>query len=294
MKNLRRICALMTFTGAISLSAVSEATFHLWDVSEIYSNHDGSVQFIEFFTAIANQQSLNGHTITATSTVGGVPTVKTFTFSGNLSLAAPNPSSTANTHMLIATAGFGALAGGRTPDYTLTFTPAGGPFFNPNADTISLDFAHGFDIVTFVGSALPKDGVNSLIEATPSSPAQNFVSGINSPTNFPNPTPPGPGSVNLPPPSSTPGDFTGDNMVTGADLAVWRTNFGATGTPTTMQGNADGDGDVDGRDFLIWQRNLSVPGAAAIPEPASAVLATAIAGAAFLASRSRKRPETSR
>jgi hypothetical protein len=76
----------------------------------------------------------------------------------------------------------------------------------------------------------------------------------------------------------TPGDFNGDAKVDDDDLAVWRTNFGATAGATRTTGDSDADGDVDGADFLTWQANLgwsalNVPsGSAPVPEPAAPVL----------------------
>jgi len=68
-----------------------------------------------------------------------------------------------------------------------------------------------------------------------------------------------------------PGDFDGDGDVDGADLNQWRGDFGVD-----AQSDADGDGDTDGSDFLVWQQNLSAglasPAAAAVPEPAAALL----------------------
>jgi hypothetical protein len=76
----------------------------------------------------------------------------------------------------------------------------------------------------------------------------------------------------------TPGDFNGDALVDGADLAIWRDGIG-TSRPSRTTGDADADGDVDGHDFLVWQQNLgwsalNVPaaGAALVPEPASGAL----------------------
>jgi hypothetical protein len=86
-------------------------------------------------------------------------------------------------------------------------------------------------------------------------------------------------------------DFNGDNMVTGADLASWRSNFGPSAT-----GDADGDNDTDGADFLIWQRELGsgVGGLAAaatlaIPEPGG-VLLMALAAALSAMARADRRP----
>jgi hypothetical protein len=62
-----------------------------------------------------------------------------------------------------------------------------------------------------------------------------------------------------------PGDFNGNQIVDGADLAEWRAEFGSSGA------DADADGDSDGSDFLIWQRQLTAPPAAAVPEPHAAL-----------------------
>jgi len=68
-------------------------------------------------------------------------------------------------------------------------------------------------------------------------------------------------------------DFNDDGRVNGADLTKWSGDFGMN-----PGSDADGDGDSDGNDFLIWQRQLGsgVPAAAAaaaIPEPATGLLA---------------------
>jgi len=75
-------------------------------------------------------------------------------------------------------------------------------------------------------------------------------------------------------------DFNNDNMVTGADLALWRSNFGASAV-----GDADNDNDSDGADFLIWQRELGSAGAAAVaaavPEPAAGLICVLAAAGVF-------------
>jgi hypothetical protein len=228
------------------------AAFHFWDIKEVFSNQDGTVQFIELFTTAGSERFLNNHVITATSDGN----VVNFTLDHDL------VGSTANKHFLIATAGFAALTGGVAPD----FTPLPANFFNPNAASIKIDFVDA-DSITFAGSALPKDGVNSLTDQSPSG-VQNLVAGVNSPTNFAGAA----GSINVSAPVES-GDFNSDGAVDGLDLAIWKNGFGATGTAATKAaGNADGDGDVDGRDFLVWQRGNSPAASAAlagVPEPAS-------------------------
>jgi hypothetical protein len=275
MRTLRVACALIAFSNIWAISASSQAAFHLWAIKEIFSNHDGTVQFVELFTAAPGETALNGHTLEATS--DGV--LKTFTLNHNVAFP------TTNKHLLFATAGFGSLAGGVTPDYV----PLPANFFNPNAANISISWAHGTDIAAFTGSLLPKDGVNSLTDSntTPGGP-DSFAAGVNSPTNFAGAA----GSVNVPPPGASPADFTGDGSVNGADLAAWRTGFGTSVGATMMQGNADGDGDVDAADFLVWQQELGgspvIASTAAVPEPTAGILATSAAlGAASLRRRRR-------
>jgi len=77
-------------------------------------------------------------------------------------------------------------------------------------------------------------------------------------------------------PAPIAGDFNGDGMVDGLDLAAWQTHAGMAAGAETSHGDSDSDGDVDGADFLTWQQNLgagqAAAAAAAVPEPAGAVL----------------------
>lgn len=149
------LCALL---GATS-SRPAHASFHTYQISELYSNASGSVQFIELHEASGfnGQNFLAGHTITVTQG----PTVHSFTFPADL------PSfNTANTRVLIATPGFAAL-GIVTPDYPI---PAGFLF---TAGGASVNYA-GVDSLTY--ATLPSDGVHSL--------GRNDAIGVNSPTNF--------------------------------------------------------------------------------------------------------------
>lgn len=254
MKVLRSVCALGICAGFFANCGVSQGSFHLWVIKEIFSNHDGSVQFVELFTTAPNETALTGHSLVATS--DGV--VKTFTLDHAVT------GSTANKHLLFATVGFGSLTGGVAPDYF----PLPNNFINPDAATISIDWAHGFDIATFAGSLLPKDGVNSLTDSNLIfSGADVFVAGVNSPTNFAGAA----GSVNVPPLGGDPADLNGDGKVDGEDLADWRAAFALTN-----DGDIDGDSNSDGDDFLIWQRQLDQPQAVAnastVAEPTSGLL----------------------
>ncbi len=160
--------------GAAVFAAAAHASFHTFQIDELYSSPDGLVQFVELheFLGADGQEFLAGHALTSKQGA----TTRTYTFPSNL----PNPF-TAGKRVLIATPGFAAL-GVVTPDYVV---PA--PFLFPNGGT--LDYA-GVDSVTY--PTLP-GGVNSL--------SRSGAVGMNSPTNYAGQT----GSIlPAPPPLSTP------------------------------------------------------------------------------------------
>jgi hypothetical protein len=240
------------FLSAVVVASTTShtyAAFHLWQLKEFFTNADGSVQFIELFTSFSGQNFLSGHTLTATS--DGV--MKTYTFPANLGTGAPN------THMLLATAGFGALSGGVTADFVATPLPAN--FFDPLASSISFNFA-GFDIVSMSG--IPSSGILSLTDMTLGG-TPTLVSGVNSPTNSAGTI----GSVNL---TSLPGDFDHDGDVDGRDFLVWQRN--------TSVG-----------DLAEWQGSYGAPlvaAVAAVPEP-SCWLLLLLAAMPRIARRSQSR-----
>jgi hypothetical protein len=144
---MRRLKGLPIVVGLLigiwSQSAL--ATFHLWKIDQIYSNADGSVQYVDFVlppVVSDDEDELSGKTLTA-----GLNS-NSLTFGSNL------PSvPVGGQHFLVATPGFAAIAG-VAPDYTF----AGGPFFNTSGDT--LNYAGGVDIFTF--STPPLDGIHAL------------------------------------------------------------------------------------------------------------------------------------
>jgi hypothetical protein len=129
---------------AVACALIASGASAAFQIDEIYSNADGSVQYVVLReTAGANgQQAFNG--LQLVTTQGSV--AKTFTFVGDLPSSA-----TANTHVLVASAGFAAL-GLIAPDYVLPdrFLPT---------DGATLNFA-GIDQVSY--APLPTDGVNAI------------------------------------------------------------------------------------------------------------------------------------
>lgn len=148
-------------------ASTARATFHLWKIDEVYSNASGSIQFIEFqqpsFT-VDDERFLGGRTL-ADSALG-----HSYTFSADLP-SEPQP----NSHFLVATPGYAALANVPAADYVLPSSD----FFTVFGDTLT--YAGGVDSLTFSGSQLPTDGMGSLQRAYG---ANTFTTGPNSPTNF--------------------------------------------------------------------------------------------------------------
>jgi serralysin len=145
------------------------ASQHLWDIQEVYTNSDGSVQFIEFFTAAAGQQFLGGFTLTEMS---GATTLSSFTFPANLPLNSPlaghpnTASTTAGQTFIVGTANLLSLYG-IVPDYTI-----GAGFLTAGAGRV-LDF-NVSPLESINLDSLPTNGVQSL----------NALSGDEDPTHF--------------------------------------------------------------------------------------------------------------
>lgn len=176
-------CGFVSIMGGVAL-----AGSHTWDVNEIFSSADGTVQFVELFEVNggSGETGLPGHDLTSNSNI----------------FAIPGPAlvgSTSNKFFLIATQAFADLPGAPTPDRII---PGGlVPFFSISGDTISYD---PWDSMTFGVGVLPTDGVTSL----------NFdlTTGTNSPTNYAG----GTGSVD----ASGPPTCTGVNDCSGHGTCI--------------------------------------------------------------------------
>jgi hypothetical protein len=84
-------------------------------------------------------------------------------------------------------------------------------------------------------------------------------------------------------------DFDNDGDVDGRDLLTWQRGAGKPGTNAT--GDADGNGQVNGADLGTWRGSfgsgLATPAAAAVPEPATAVMS--LVGLALVLIRRRQK-----
>ena len=228
MKKVQIAVASVACVSALLAATSAQATFHLWDIVEAFSNADGSVQFVEMFDVSNFENAVGGMQLKSNA--------NTFTIPANLPTTA-----TANHHLLFATADFDALTGGVTPDYTI---PAN--FFDPAGDT--LNFA---SVSNVPFASAPTDGIMSIVF-----PAGTTA--VNSPTNFAGMA----GSVDLSVSELFPGDYSQNGRLDAADYTVWRDAM----TAGTSLPNDPTPGVVNESDFEYWRRT-SAKRRAAAPEP---------------------------
>lgn len=140
---LPNVRIFLVWLAVLLASSLASASFHTFKVNQIYSNADGTIQYVVLreFSGANSQNFFAGHTLTSVGTSS-----QTYSIPSNL------PSSkTANAFVLLATQGFANLKV-VTPDYII---PAG---FVPTAGG-SINFAD-VDTVTF--SKLPADNVSAI------------------------------------------------------------------------------------------------------------------------------------
>jgi len=202
-------------TAALALASASYAGSHLWAFNEVFSNPDGTVQFIELHVATnANQEIfLQGKKIKSAATG------KQFTFPVNLQ------GQTGFKYLLLATPAFAALPGAPTPDFILPSN-----FFGTAGDTLTY---HVYDTWVIGARQLPTDCVSSL--------NRNLSVTVNTPRNYPGVQ----GSVVACPPCAA--DVDGSGTVDASDIAVL---LGAWGTADDSA-DVSGDGTVDASDLAI-------------------------------------------
>ncbi len=152
-------------------SSSAFATFHTFQIAELYSNADGTIQYVVLHESqgIDGQNMLTGRTLASTGATGA----RTYVFPHDLPGGSPGgyyndptPSPTAGKKVLIATQGFAAL-GLVAPDYVI---PNG--FLVTSGGTVNYA---GVDQITYTG--LPIDGGNALYRDGNAAPnvATNFA-----------------------------------------------------------------------------------------------------------------------
>ena len=162
---------LLVGFAALGWASTASAGIHTWDVNEVFSNADGSIQFVELRE---NGPPPGSETGVGNGTISS--NTQTYVMSEG-AVTAP----TSGKHFLIATAAFAALPGAPTPDAIIP--PANIPFFAPASDSVAFG---GFDTLVVTGA--PTNGTDSY--------GVGGVVAVNSPTNYAGVS----GSVNAAPP----------------------------------------------------------------------------------------------
>ncbi len=176
---IRSIVGTLAFM--LILAGPAHANLVYWRINEVYSNADGTIQFVEFLEI--NGQNGQGNFSSKplkTYIQGASPNdyLDIYWFSEDLS------TSTANRHALLATSGFESLDGAVVPDFIMPDN------FIDLSQVVRINLADIHTIEFDVGD-IPTDGVNSYLPDGPSV-------GANSPTNFAGEV----GSIDLPEPDT--------------------------------------------------------------------------------------------
>ena len=163
MKHSKPLGAVVATPFVVAASAWAGA--HTWNVVEVFSNGDGTIQFVELMEpgGAANETGIGGLAVSSNATGNQ------FFFPGNL----PG-GSTANASILLGTVAYAALPGAATPDHII---PAN--FFSNESEPFPGIEYHVYDDFIFGVGMLPLNGKDSLHKV-----GVNYVAGPNTPTNF--------------------------------------------------------------------------------------------------------------
>jgi hypothetical protein len=176
--------SLLSALVLILVPLSASARFHLWQITEVYSNADGSVQFVEaeVVNPIDNEDLTAGKILSSSGTQYTIPS--------------DLPTTTTTHFLLFATPAFASQPGCTSvvPDFTLA-----GPNFMSTVGADLINFAN-VNSFSYTGGELPTDGVNSLNEPFNSNVR---TTAANSPTNYAGQT------CQLPEPSEWLGLLTG-------------------------------------------------------------------------------------
>jgi hypothetical protein len=150
-------------------SAPAWAGSHSWRIAELFTNADGTVQFIELkeCCGMSGENFISGLKITSQAT--GLQ----FTFPSNVS------GSTAGKRMLLATDAFTTLAGAPARDFEIPPN-----FFGLSGDTLRYNPGPNYDTFIYTAGQLPTDGFNSIQLTAFAPPSDTFITAPNNPTNY--------------------------------------------------------------------------------------------------------------
>ncbi len=163
MKHSKPLGAVVATPLFVAASAWAGA--HTWNVVEVFSNGDGTIQFVELMEpgGAINEFNIGGLAVSSNATGNQ------FFFPANLPAG-----STANASILLGTAAYAALPGAPAPDHII---PAN--FFSNESEPFPGIEYHVYDDFIFGVGMLPLNGKDSLHKV-----GINYVAGPNTPTNF--------------------------------------------------------------------------------------------------------------
>lgn len=198
------LIGLLAVACTLILVAPARAIFHTFQIVEMYSSVDGSVQYIKFREqfGFGSQNIWSGVTLTCED-AANPGTLNSLTFPNNLPSSA-----TGSKFVLVATANFASLPGGITPDYVI---PAN--FLFRGGGTLNFG---GVQVLSY--GALPSNGQSALTAAG--------ASITNAPRNFAGAS----GSVNLPGGSCCVGSSCGVTIQTTCS-GTWSSGGSCTPNP---------------------------------------------------------------
>jgi hypothetical protein len=256
MKRHAAISWGLSFGLIIGLAAVpAPASFHLIDVNEVFTNADGSVQYVELIARDNNQTNLTPTRVTALNKDGSVTNL-VFNFTSSFNQLNKNET------ILIATPDFESVAG-FAPDFV---TPAGSLIFYPDGRVVfRQDSGSIIDAVAYgeytgdnsgfgdPAAALPCDGVNSLNRSgTGNDNESNWSIGTNSPTRNDGTTT----TLNL-----VESDCNGNGIDDLCEINLGDApDCNGNRTPDECESDRDGDGAIDDCDGCPDDPNKIEPG----------------------------------
>jgi hypothetical protein len=242
------VCALALVTSP------SQAAFHLWQIVEVYSSSDGTVQFIELLSGGPSENQDGGAEIRTDSG-------KVFPLTGDIT------GNTSGDRLLFATEGFYALPGAPVMSATQPLYELPEDFFDPMNDRIRL-FSPLFQEFHF-----------RTINATNPIPTDNVFSRVysgattNIAANTPQARDTTAGSINR-------GDYNSDGTIDAGDYVFWRKTFNLSATPPGNGADGNTNGTIDDADYTLWTQRFgneiagNDPGSGGIvPEPATLAFA---------------------
>ena len=163
MKHSSALVSIVATPFIVVASAWAGA--HTWNVVEVFSNGDGTIQFVELMEPGGASGEINIGGLAVTSNATGNELI----FPANLPVG-----SSANASILLGTAAYAALPGAPTPDHII---PAN--FFSNESEPFPGIEYHVYDDFIFGVGMLPLNGKDSLHHV-----GANYDAGPNSPTNF--------------------------------------------------------------------------------------------------------------